>query len=175
MSKETGFAVFDEYAEWTNTVAQYPVTAEAYYLALGITDELGELYAARGRDNILKELGDVCWYVARYAKNVLKIPFSMILYQVDIAGQQEIASCVVSTGVISGVEKKRIRDGAEWTMSKTAAKNGEAQRAIVDIMRFVMYICNVESIPLEKVVETNQKKLSKRLEEGSIKGDGDNR
>jgi NTP pyrophosphatase (non-canonical NTP hydrolase) len=75
-------------------------------------------------------------------------------------------------GEIQNKAKKVIRD-----------KNGEISKEfkddmikeIGDVMWYVSQLCNELDLNMEEVMMKNIFKLSKRKEEGKIKGDGDNR
>lgn len=70
---------FDEYQEWTQTTAIYPERVARAYLTAGLAEEAGEVAGkykksirdnwleARFKDEVVAELGDVLWYLARYA------------------------------------------------------------------------------------------------------------
>lgn len=70
---------FNEYQEFTRTTAIYPTEVELAYLTAGLAEEAGEVagkYKKSIRDNwhpldfkekVVLELGDVLWYLARYA------------------------------------------------------------------------------------------------------------
>lgn len=70
---------FNEYQEFTRTTAIYPKDVAIPYLTAGLAEEAGEVagkFKKSVRDNwereqfddaVVKELGDVLWYLARYA------------------------------------------------------------------------------------------------------------
>lgn len=70
---------FDEYQQFTRTTAIYPKEVAFSYLSAGLAEEAGEVngkYKKYLRDGwahadfaarVLPELGDVLWYLARYA------------------------------------------------------------------------------------------------------------
>ena len=70
---------FDEYQKFTTTTARYPTEEAIGYLALGLNGEAGEVAEKVKkyiRDDtpfdvfmpaVIKELGDVMWYVAQLA------------------------------------------------------------------------------------------------------------
>ena len=70
---------FDSYQEWTRTTAIYPKHQALAYLTSGLAEEAGEVagkFKKSIRDNwtvdyfeeqVVAELGDVLWYLARYA------------------------------------------------------------------------------------------------------------
>lgn len=83
----------NEYQRFTNTTAIYPheqsnsKVIRAMYCALGLTGEAGEVadkIKKWHRDgehsalDIIKELGDVCWYIAQLCE-VLDIGFADVL------------------------------------------------------------------------------------------------
>jgi hypothetical protein len=165
-------SLFNEYAKWTSTVAQYPITAEAFYLALGIADECGELINAPRRE-VVAEGGDVLWYCARYAIKVLEVPFSDVV--ADSSRLHAVCSVTQNVGIICGVEKKRIRDGESWDNPKRIDKHAQAYSALVHIVHFVDYCLKQSGYTLEDAITANMTKLDGRLSAGTIKGDGDHR
>lgn len=165
--------LFDEYASWTDTTAKYPPEAEPFYLALGIADEAGELAEALPGPDRLKEGGDVLWYAARYAVKVLGVPFSDVVRDsLDLAFPRSATPYV---GTICGVEKKRIRDGANWDEAKRDEKMSAAYSSLVYVIAWVNGELTAAGFTLEQAAEANMGKLNKRLADGTIQGDGDNR
>lgn len=168
---------FDQYAEWTDTVAQYPETHEGAYLALGITDECGEVTDCVIREHeadLEKECGDVCWYAGRYCYRMLGRSLTEFLGSFDYMVRNSIP-IHVALGVISAVEKKRIRDGANWDAATVQAKNDKAAEALKQVYCWVASNLASTGRTLEEAMRQNQGKLNNRLETGTIKGDGDNR
>lgn len=172
--------LFDQYATWTDTTAKYPVTApqgycsEPSYLALGIADEAGELVESMPGEERLKEGGDVLWYAARYATKVLGVNFSAVVADA-VSRERPARNIVVHTGIICGVEKKRIRDGRNWSNEVRAEKAANAYAALVNVISFVAWELQAAGYTVEDAVNANMGKLTKRLEAGTIHGDGDNR
>jgi hypothetical protein len=165
--------IYDDYAKWTDNVAQYPVTAENFYLALGIADEAGELLSCT-RDEDVKEAGDVLWYVSRYATKVLGVNFSAVVEDA-LTGEPSLVDVGVHIGAICGVEKKRIRDGASWNAEKALEKTSIAYNALVGVVKWTNNILTAHNHTLIDAIELNISKLGARLEAGTIKGDGDHR
>lgn len=169
--KPNELQLFDDYAAWTDIVAQYPPTAEAYYLALGIADEMGE-FSACAQDECLAEAGDVMWYCARYATKVLGVPFS------DVVKDSALTSprfAMANVGIICGYEKKKIRDGDTWSPEKHAQKAATTYTALCAIVAWVANGPFRGPINLAEAVSSNRLKLSKRLDADTIRGDGDHR
>lgn len=170
-------AIFDEYAVWTDKVAQYPKTAEPQYLALGIADEFGEFAGAISNEAELKEAGDVLWYCARYARLVLALPFSRFFFFAPATDHSSSAgrAAIMHIGVLCGVEKKRIRDGEGWSEEVRKSKHQHALAALQAIVDIVRVNLGVLGYTAEDAVRLNMHKLGARLDAGTIKGDGDNR
>lgn len=70
---------FDDYQNWTDSVAMYGGRYDSYYYPiLGLVSEVGEVAAilkrtirddeSYSRQQLVKELGDCLWYLARVAK-----------------------------------------------------------------------------------------------------------
>lgn len=165
--------IFDEYAAWTDTVAVYPLEYEPQYLALGISDEWGELNQAVG-DAYLKESGDVLWYIARYCTKVLKVSFQQA-FEYSKAHAAAQWSILTHIGIISGVEKKRIRDGHKWNTETLYMKNRAAFDAIKNLLATISYLLNSRGYTIEQALAENMKKLDARKATNTIHGDGDNR
>jgi hypothetical protein len=175
---------YDKYAEWTDEVAQYPVTAEAFYLALGIADEGGELTVAQSKgvnEYILAEAGDVCWYLARYLTKVLKVSFGksvMTAGRLRADGFHRITGprfALEHVGIIAGIEKKRVRDGANWDERKLFEKERAATDSALALISWLEEGLRTRGLSLSQAIVYNKSKLSKHLDEGTIKGDGDHR
>lgn len=168
---------FDKYAEWQDTVAQYPLASEGAYLALGLTDECGEVTDCVIREHeadLEKECGDAIWYGARYCRRVLDRSVTEFLSSFDPTERNK-QPINISLGIISAVEKKRIRDGANWDAAKIAEKNEAAAEALKDVFRWINTYLHSTGRTIEEAMRFNQGKLDGRLENGTIKGDGDNR
>lgn len=186
-TQETMLASYDAYAAWTDSVAQYPPTAEPFYLALGIADEVGELRAKMHlltnttlltgayHDDVIKETGDCFWYISRYCVKVLKIPFRELIMDASLVKNNPSLSMIECLGTICGVEKKRIRDGELWDDFKRSSKNAEAYAALRMLTRSLLLTLVDLQVPLVKVLVINRDKLTARMNDGTIRGDGDNR
>lgn len=166
---------FDDYSNWTDRVAIYPKTAEPFYLALGIAEEVAELVSADNQPDIIAEAGDVLWYSARYARLVLNIPFGEIVATAVNATAPSATQLMLAVGAICGVEKKRLRDGATWDVMKAASKRADAIAALITVLRSVLSFADSLGVPLINIARLNQIKLTKRLEESTLQGDGSNR
>lgn len=166
---------FNDYSNWTDRVAIYPKTAEPFYLALGIAEEVAELAGTDNPQDIIAEAGDVLWYSARYSRLVLNVPFAEIVATAVNAPAPRGTQLMLAVGAICGVEKKRLRDGETWDVKKAAAKRAAAIDGLITVVRGVLGFSDAIGVPLITVARLNQDKLTKRLEESKLQGDGSNR
>jgi len=183
-----------EYIDWTDTVAQYPITSESFYLVLGMVDEYGELqekiYSNQSKHNfeeIVKECGDYLWYMARYGSKVLKLNVQDASLRLADQCRNDVKSGdmnfqadegvkgVIYIGQLCGFEKKKIRDWDTWSVQKRIDKSMAAIESWENAMKSFLYCLQFFEISMQTVISMNKEKLSKRLDEGKIKGDGDNR
>lgn len=167
--------VYDDYSLWTDRVAVYPKVHEPHYLALGLVEEMGELYRATTQNDIVAETGDVMWYAARYARLVLKVPFVDIAMPANDAAYNSWTP-MEALAIIAGVEKKRLRDGETWSAEKLAAKEADARAALRVVVSEALNLAYKRAGASPKaVIEANKAKLSARLAASQIRGDGDHR
>lgn len=79
MKEIAQYTEFDAYQDWTDTTAIYPEDNAQEYLMYGLISEVGELAGKMkkelrdgsvfSRDDFIKELGDVLWYVGQLASS----------------------------------------------------------------------------------------------------------
>lgn len=187
MSRNAICVALDQYQSWTVTTAQYPEALAHPYLALGLGDEAGELLektaslaselsvpTALGRYiGVIDEAGDVMWYLAQsLLKRGMQLSY---IYELAQARDRQFhatllcAAVEVSVGcsLLQGREKKAIRDG----------KFDEARYvdAAVRVVQGLEAIARVFGFTFLDLLDRNMRKLSKRLDEGTIKGEGDAR
>lgn len=166
--------IWDDYSRWTDNVAVYPKVHEPHYLALGLCEELGEMYLAKGSEDIIAEGGDIIWYAARYARLVLNVPFSTIVSPAIRSANWLTPMEAVS--VVCGVEKKRLRDGETWSSQKLSEKHADAQDALSALIEEVLAYARMHTNATpEEIIRANVAKLSQRKIDSTIQGDGDKR
>lgn len=73
-------------------------------------------------------------------------------------------------GEVAGVYAKYFRGDYTSTVLKEKLK-----KELGDVMWFVSQICKEEGFKMQEILDLNVEKLTKRVEEGTIKGDGDDR
>lgn len=82
----------NEYQKWSDRTAIYPKEEELHYITLGLAGEAGEVanivkkvirddgkvLTPEKKEKLVDELGDVFWYLARFAQ-MLDVPMSEML------------------------------------------------------------------------------------------------
>jgi NTP pyrophosphatase (non-canonical NTP hydrolase) len=173
----------DEYQDAAISTAIYP--GKLAYPALGLAGEAGELMAVclvQDEDNIVKEVGDVLWYVANVAHDAG-------LSLSDVGGRKtfswknskrlcwdSVEACeylAVHVGKVAENVKKTIRDNAG---ELTDARLRNIKKALCDIIQLLACVAlDGAGVTLEKCAELNIDKLKSRQERGKLGGDGDDR
>ena len=171
----------DEYQSNAKKTAIYP--GELTYPALGLCGEIGELLSAiraYDDDEILKEIGDVLWYVANVAADAgltlskvmgrKTFPNSDTVQFVDDA--ESLDAIVLASGVIAENVKKTLRDdGGELC----ARRRTDIKKALKIIVCELSLVCWAYSTQLVDCAKINIEKLQSRQDRGTLTGDGDNR
>jgi NTP pyrophosphatase (non-canonical NTP hydrolase) len=178
---------FKEYQKAASQTALYPQDKGLYYTALGLVDELGELaeklyvivddqphrYSTNDKTDIMKETGDVLWYVAMLAKELdidLEFPVSSIMRPEVHLGYDVVGEALVVACKVAGRVKKIIRDGSDATKVDAIRMYLEA---ILNKLSKATHHLGLFS--LETVAGYNIYKLTDRSVRGVLQGDGDTR
>lgn len=164
---------FSEYTDFTDTTAVYPDPAtDLTYPTLGLVDEVAELYTAT-EPNIIKELGDVCYYLARLNR-AMNLNLVSVIDQnnkkANLLEQELVELLVVDAGYVAGRVKKYIRGDYNRYQLCTAV-----YPYIVGMISTVDAVAKLRNLTAEDVMQINKDKLTSRKERGVLKGDGDNR
>lgn len=189
LSDYTKLAKVSEYGVFAKSVAiyqRYSVPRNLSYLFCGVVEEFCEFKEAAaagggvsgdGNTAVLKELGDVVWYLTTMCSELNVEIESLIKLEAEPLGQFEytkvLEDILLHIGTIGGKIKKSIRDdGDEITREK-----GDV--IIEGIMR-IFHLINTCLCPYFKstlltVMELNVQKTQSRWKRGVVKGDGDNR
>ena len=166
---------WDDYVSATSLTAIYPdseksTALEMAYLALGLIGEVGELSRAMfsdDRNNLLSEIGDCCWYLAR-------IDHSFLLPKADSEILNELSPLLngleTHAFAVANAAKKCLRDGVSF--DKTLSHAALLKAVLV---KLVNWIGPDEPNLFERILYLNNQKLMDRLEKGTIGGDGDKR
>jgi NTP pyrophosphatase (non-canonical NTP hydrolase) len=168
-----------QYQTCALTTAIYPKEYALPYTALGLVDELYELYDAIGSDDEFGELSDCCWYVACFSHEC-RIPImdtatlaneledQFTFYDVFDAVQQARGAA----SRICGKVKKAIRDDHLRLKSDKKAK---IQVELALIILSIYYICEKLGTTFAQVAEYNINKLASRQKRGKLMGSGNDR
>ena len=166
-----------EYIEKARTTALYPdLGNNIYYPTLGLAGECAEVYDKvyfeATEVEIIKELGDVCWYIANLITELKINVDDLTINSVDGDALQLCGMMVISTGVIAECVKKTMRDSGGVMPDE---KRSDVIDNIGMIIAYVDAIATIIGSSIDEVTQTNIDKLFSRKERGVIKGDGDNR
>jgi NTP pyrophosphatase (non-canonical NTP hydrolase) len=171
----------NEYQTGAVSTAIYPTPLA--YPTLGLCGEVGEFQTAWNDgddDEVIKEAGDVLWYLANVA-NDLGLTLSELL------GRKKFPKCSnpggwncddpllrlsKDAGMIAEQVKKTIRDHGGVMPGKRLKVVKKAAKEIVQTLADLLDDCEVD---LEEAARRNYDKLKSRQERGKLTGDGDNR
>jgi NTP pyrophosphatase (non-canonical NTP hydrolase) len=164
-----------EYQKRALQTAQFPPEQALAYLTLGLCGEVAELiekYQCQGQgaplteEDVIGELGDVCWYCAVLA-NLFGIELGELGNEQWAAGSSD--QLVIHAGLIANKAKKTIRDGTPM--------NPEFVREQIElILRAVAGEAElIGDSTLAEVMRLNIEKLECRMARGVIAGSGDQR
>ena len=173
-----------EYQKKAMETAVYPNIGNNFaYVALGLTDETGEVVEKieefASPEEIVKEVGDCLWYAAGCATEA-GLDLGEILNYSESLGfgnsesyESNQNGMVVYAAKIAGYAKKAIRDDEG---SITDKRRGVIEEALAGFMYWTQRFLNQSyGIDTGVVMPQNIAKLTKRKEKGTLKGDGDNR
>ena len=171
-----------KYQDDARSTAIYPNSVEFLYPALGLAGEAGELCEKIAEDaedtEIIKEIGDVLWYVANVALDC-GILMHTIFEGLDDFDQIEpiieinmAAALAKNVGIVCEMAKKAARDDGGNVTDARREKVREALRAVLGTLAGV---CAPWEFNLSQCAETNIAKLKSRQERGVLGGSGDNR
>lgn len=185
----------EDYESMVRKTSLYPSSHVFIYPALGLANEVGETLdkvfptdkVEMVTTEVVKELGDVLWYVTATTHDLGLKLWQLIRY---ISGDMNVEtfdalewwllegskkrspylSLVVHAGEIAGIAKKVVRDGNGLDDARA-----KAEPILAKVLFDLCLICKRIGVPLADVAKTNHDKLNSRLERGKIQGEGDNR
>lgn len=157
-----------QYSTIIEKTAVFPRKVENFgiaYCLLGLFDELFEveekIINKDTKENILSEVGDVCWYVCALC-NEIGISFE------DIINNRKSSGSQYSPLKLFGLVKKHYRDNKEI----------DKDFFYKSLSGFISYLFDFSGVTDEEIsilLENNYKKLIARRETNTLHGDGDNR
>ncbi len=155
----------EEYKEIIKKTSVYPETVDNFALAygyIGLLDELNELSKESQKDKAIKEIGDVFWYITLIS-DIVELDIE------DIFTNKAVNN--ISIGDIAGDIKKFYRDNKPIDKDKLI----DVLKSLVDNIKFIYKLSYKEILDIENVLEINYNKLTKRLKDNTIQGDGSER
>jgi NTP pyrophosphatase (non-canonical NTP hydrolase) len=167
--------------DFCRTTAKYPSALtsdkqELSYLSLGLSNEYGEFLDKVNDEvrqyDILKELGDIAWYLFRIFDG-LELPMcetENLWYIREVLEKDFMVYC----GRAQGIIKKVLRDDID--VVNAGAARVKLHDALIGCKIHLQYkMCLDHNSDLTKVLDMNEEKLTGRVERGTLCGDGDNR
>jgi len=144
--------------------------AELMYLALGLAGEVGELTQLQSRQHpeLLKELGDVAWYVARLA-SALNLTLSEPQPAVSTDFATQCLNLAHLAGMICNSVKKLYRDGDNPEL------RAKIQPPLLEIVSQLAVLAMDSHSVLADVLAQNHDKLESRKSRNQLSGSGDHR
>lgn len=177
---------FKEYEAHAASTACYAKEVAISYVVMGLTNELAEVFekvdnAAEAKE-ILKEVGDVLWYVAmtRQELDLPALEFPEELHRSDKDVYRLSPSYLLQqVGIINGQVKKYFRDdnySKPFPEKRKELCHAALEQILVGLQNLVTCIEGKEpNQSLISIAKQNVEKLAKRKAENKIHGDGDNR
>lgn len=190
-----------EYQEWTRTVAIYNPEIECDYLILGLADEARELaeviqfrnipgiagdWVPSSYDELWKEAGDVCWFVARLCDlnwlGLLHYSFEDVTdFAIDFLQrshlttrkpQEDLQIILKLSCELCGLHAKAVRDNSGYWDEQKVSK-------VLPILRLIMInlirVLHTYGSNLGTILEMNHQKLESRKQRNVLSGSGDDR
>lgn len=160
-----------EYVTASAATAIYPASFALAYPALGLAGEAAEVCDAVGSgfaDDVLAELGDVCWYLAAVCRDAGIDP-------AELAGRDSdggTATLVRAAGIVAEQVKKTVRGGDRLPPAERRARIVDA---LATVYATVDRIARDRGSDAERVMAANLAKLTDRADRGVLHGDGDRR
>lgn len=190
-SKEVENLAFYPYAKQKNVASLiYPVLglngeASEVLEKIGKETDKGNVYTISKNDipDILKEIGDVLWYITRVAAE-LNSSLEEICLNMKISDLTEnvgefdknCRAMSVSAGQIAEITKKTLRDDGGDILVEI---NGDRRTAILEeLTKTLLYLVKLSAnlgASLDDVAIMNIEKLLSRRDRNALHGSGDNR
>jgi len=183
----------NEYQDDAISTAIYPLTTSIYYPALGLAGEYGELIEKMHKGDhglILKEMGDLLWYIANLANDLECTLTEMLaligctatrfeqleLFALDSRGGLQVGNprdfMGIKIGAICEKVKKLYRDDDGIL---TAERRTNILTSLAWVLIGICVLSSEFSVRVEPIAELNLRKLASRKQREVIHGDGDTR
>ena len=185
------------YQKFVNKTAFFPKSSQGRnlsYLVMGIVEEVGEIYEFIVKkenlenlnetelysfkveyilEQIIKESGDLLWYITAICKE-MNFSLERLMQYPKVKKNKHISnsSLLIYLGNLSGAVKKIIRDDNEKITDK---KSDLIINNLCYILMFILQLCDENNIKFKVVLEMNVKKIKSRQKRGTLKGSGNDR
>jgi len=149
------------------------------YFTVGLVEEAAELSEELKKsenndsgdiENVVSEVGDVCWYLYGLCQSLENVKPEHILKN-DINcddTKDDIDEDLLSVvGSLCGSIKKWSRGDQEWEQFQP--------RIQLNVSRVLAVINKLSPVPLEEAMKKNIEKIQSRRQRGVVRGDGNNR
>lgn len=173
---------FKEYEEKAITTKCYANEIAIPYVVLGLCGETGEFFEKiQSIENekdvplILKEVGDILWYVAAIR---IELDLRPLFWPKVSIREINPITLVCAVGAVAEQTKKYLRD--DWKIDDSI-EFSEERKLIVhnklqELLQCLADICEAKfNISLEEIAKENIEKLADRANRGCIHGSGDER
>ena len=137
------------------------------YFTVGLVEEVGELAdelkkkdGLNNKDNIVSEVGDICWYVYGLCQSLEEIVPEV---KTDNKDNDLLSVC----GKLCGSIKKWSRGDKDWDVFQT--------RVQTHVSCILATVARHSPVSLEEAMRKNIEKIQSRRERGVVRGDGNNR
>ena len=166
------------YVAFTKTTAVYPnVGSNPFYPVLGLFGETAELVDKMlykdTTEEIRKEAGDVCWYLARtgeeFGLDIVKIWNKAMTLTMEVT-PSVCSNWLIMCGELAELAKKDMRGD-----DKREQRLQRIETALGNIISYLKGAAAFYQFNIPAILDENMAKLAKRKEEGTLKGSGDNR
>ena len=163
---------FKEYTVLAKRTITYDSDEKLLFCSMaGLLGEYGEwlehMENASNKSLIIKECGDICWYLAilvDYLKLDLNVTAVSPYFSLEHNGFQTIS-------LIQEVMKKMVRDNPTWYPDEI--QKGKLELLFSSLLAGVQNVCLIEQVNFSDVLHQNIEKLADRAKRGVLKGSGD--
>lgn len=180
---------FSKYQKEATTTMMFNKKIALPYILLGIVGESSELFekivkseqeGEKQKDLIIKEMGDIFWYLAAWSDFVDNDLEKLIISTLTKEKPHPVflaMDIVIESGRIAEYGKKLLRDNfeqyEEGILDET--KKASIDASVGKIAGFLMKLSMCYQLDYETILQANIDKLKSRVDRGVIGGSGDER
>lgn len=160
-----------EYQNLARQTVVYPKQMANEYLSFGLFSEVGELhetYLEGSRTDLIREMGDVMWYLVNLLWENGFVAIDLPLGKIRQGPDEQMMQLCADASKFGDWMKKGIRDWRQLVRQ-------EVKEAVGACVHGIERICMLKGISFQEVLEVNVEKLFGRKENGSLHGSGDYR